>query len=118
MDDLFWEEIRSMFKKEFKSKNDTEIKEMVDNMKVCLEPKNNHLLTILSSNNFNTEIEAAVLNALLQAVKLEKPKDEESAKTVTKFNKYQSQLKLSLKWNRVDLAQKFIFTDDLKDRVN
>ena len=123
MEDSFWDQIKSMFKKEFPNKKDPEIKEMVENMKECLEPKYNHLLTMLSSANLSMDIDVAILNALLQAVKSEKPshgekETEERQKNETRFNKYQAQLRLALTWNRVDVAQKFIFTDELKERVN
>lgn len=74
---------------------------MVEYTELCLEYE--HLINVCS---INTEIDVAILHALLRSEK------------DTKETESQSQLKLALSWNRVDIARQFIFTDDRKDNVN
>jgi hypothetical protein len=96
---------------------------MTDTMLKCLKPKFRHLLSVCC----NYEIDLAILNVLLQAVKSNDPKlTSKLLQKNGKFfslhidndNRYQRQLHLALDWNRADLARKFIFTDELSDKVN
>lgn len=73
---------------------------MLEYTELCLEHE--HLINVC---NINTEIDVAILHALLRSEK------------VTSETESQSQLKLALSWNRVDIARKFIFTEDRKDNV-
>ena len=129
MDPEFREEIKAKFKSEYSAKNDEEINKMVDIMQSCLDPKYKHLLTVCPSNNLNAQIDLAILNALLQAVKQEdNAQDNLTSRSIQKksfkkqlepeSSKYQKQLHLALDWNRADIARKFIFTDELSDKVN
>ena len=127
MDEEFLNEIENKFKLEYNKKSEKEIKDMVKTMKECLDPSFKHLLTVCPATNLNAEIDVAILNALLQAVKRKQLTDIDSVqanKLVQKKgrhleydNKYQKQLHLALDWNRADIARKFIFTDELSDKV-
>jgi hypothetical protein len=104
---------------------------MTDTMIKCLQTKFSHLLTVCGSQS--SEIDVAILNALLQAVekksekkpvdmklavqKLVQRKGQAVPMPISNDNKYQKQLHLALDWNRADLARKFIFTDEISDKV-
>jgi len=66
-----------------------------------LNEKNLDLLTVCRPVNDNADIDVAILRALLKKQSTD----------------YQTQLKLSISWNRVDIARKFIFTDENIDKV-
>lgn len=134
MDDEFYKEIYAKFQNEYSNKTEKEIKEMVETMEKCLNPKFKNLLTVCPSNNLNAQIDVAILNALLRAVKKgdDPSKQALSARELSKrstqkkspkiiveqdYSKYQKQLHLALDWNRADIARKFIFTDELSDQV-
>ena len=105
---------------------------MTDTMIKCLQTKFSHLLTVCGSQS--SEIDVAILNALLQAVEKKSEKKPVDMKLAVQNlvqrkgqsipmpisnenNKYQKQLHLALDWNRADLARKFIFTDEISDKV-
>lgn len=75
-----------------------------------LVESNHHLLTVCRPVNGVAEIDVAILRALLKKEKSTNQQDE--------ANYYQSQLRLALKWNRIDIARNFIFTDENRDKVN
>lgn len=74
-----------------------------------LVESNHHLLTVCRPVNGVAEIDVAILRALLK---------KEKAAGNDDINAYQSQLKLALKWNRIDIARSFIFTDEHRDKVS
>lgn len=123
MDEEFLNEIENKFKLEYNKKSEKEIKDMVKTMKECLDPSFKHLLTVCPATNLNAEIDVAILNALLQAVKQEidlvqaDKLVKKKGRHLEYDNKYQKQLHLALDWNRADIARKFIFTDELSDKV-
>jgi hypothetical protein len=64
---------------------------------MCVAPKNGKV-----------DVDIAILRALLKA------SNQNSLKTT---DPTVAQLGLALEWNRVDIAKKFILTDEVKDRV-
>lgn len=72
-----------------------------------LDIKNLNLLTVCRPFNGVAEIDVAILHALLKKEK----------SVVAKQEYLQSQLRLALKWNRIDIARNFIFTDENRDKV-
>jgi hypothetical protein len=82
------------------------IANIVGFMEKALDPKYNHLFTVCKPINSNAEVDVAVLLALLKAEKKQKDVDPAIA-----------QLWLALEWDRIDVARKFIFNDNLKDKV-
>jgi hypothetical protein len=62
--------------------------------------------------NSKLEVDIAILRALLKKAEKENIKHSEN-----KTDPAVAQLRLALEWNRVDIAKKFIFTDEVKDRV-
>lgn len=119
----FRDEIEFKFKESFGTKDHKKIQDMTDTMLKCLKPKFKHLLSVC----YNYEIDLAILNVLLQAVKSYDPKlTSKSLQKKGQFfslhidndNRHQNQLHLALDWNRSDLARKFIFTDELSDKVS
>lgn len=68
--------------------------------------QNLNLMTVCRPVNDHADIDVAILRALLR-----KEKSQESATYL------QTQLKLALKWNRIDIAKKFIFTEENTDKV-
>ncbi len=94
--------------------------EIVDNVIKSLDPKHKHLLTLCRPVNGKAEIDVAILNALLKA-ESKKGETAENKNNIITNNKSDqktlAQLKLALKWNRIDIAKNYI-TDDLKDKIN
>ena len=83
-----------------------EKKKILDLIQSSLNPKYMHLVNICRPINGNAEIDVAILKAFLKST--EGTKEE---------NKYQTQLRFALSWNRIDIARSFIFTDENKDVV-
>lgn len=73
-----------------------------------LDESKHHLLTVCRPLHGVAEIDVAILRALLK-------KEKTDDKDVSEY--YQSQLRLALKWNRIDIARNFIFTDENRDKV-
>lgn len=73
-----------------------------------LDESKHHLLTVCRPLHGVAEIDVAILRALLK-------KEKTTDKDVSEY--YQSQLRLALKWNRIDIARNFIFTDENRDKV-
>ncbi len=70
-------------------------------MEQIFHPKYRHLITVFSlkADNNVTDIDEAIIHALIKAKK----------------SNFQSMTRMCLEWNRVDVARKFIFTDDNKN---
>lgn len=103
-DDTLDREVRELFLTYFPEKK-KEMDEIVKNFKETWEPKYRHLLTICKIDNDIAKIDVAILEALLNEVK-----GPSSAK-LDETTKLNTQLRLALSWNRVDIARKNIFTE-------
>lgn len=76
-----------------------------------LVEKNLNLLTVCRPTNGAAEIDVAILRALLK-------KEKSGVISSGDEEKYhQSQLRLALRWNRIDIARNFIFIDENRDKV-
>ena len=106
-----YEEIKNKIYKEYPDRKTCPEEKCQLILKQSLNPKYQHLLTVCRPINSKAEIDVAILNALLKAESVTS-KNEKS-----KLESYRAQLNLALKWNRVDIAKNFIFTDDIKDCV-
>jgi transient receptor potential cation channel subfamily M member 2 len=84
-----FEEIRNIWK-------DKNHQELLDTMIAILDESNDHLLSVFDINK-SDDIDIAILTSLLKAKK----------------ENYKSQLKLALKWNRVDIARDYIFKENI-----
>jgi hypothetical protein len=90
-----------------------EVKEKIlNNIEKALNPKYAHLLTVCKPVNSNAEIDVAILLALLKAEKESMQRNEKDTDPAI------AQLWLALEWNRIDVAKKYIFNDELKDKVS
>jgi hypothetical protein len=87
-----------MFRKEFKNKPYLEI---IKDLEDILQYKNRKLLSVfdLDMSKHSSDLDEAILNALLNA------------------NETSKMIELCLFWNRVDIAKKYIFTDEFRDKV-
>lgn len=87
-----------MIKKEFKNKPYLEI---IKDIEDILQNKNRELLSVfdLDMSKHSSDLDEAILNALLKA------------------NEKSKMIELCLFWNRVDIAKKYIFTDEFKEKV-
>ncbi|CAF0945028.1 unnamed protein product [Brachionus calyciflorus] len=102
------------------NKKDDEIKEMVSTITEIFKINNFHLLNAFSieSTKQTNEMDEAILHAILKAEKsrikkkLQQKKEEEEAQ---EKNLLISQLKLALTWDRIDVAKKYIFENDIMD---
>ena len=105
-------EIKENLKKEYDGKNisDKTCTEILECIEKAVHPKYHHLLTACRPVKTNIEIDVAILNALV--------KKEFSHNGKSKIEIYKDQLDLALTWNRVDIAKKYIFTEELKKQVN
>lgn len=112
-DKSFLSDIEKKLKKGFLKKPDN-VKKILGSevIQKTLHPDNLHLLTVCRSRNGNAELDVAILEALLNEKKGQKDSDDKISQ-----EKFQSQLKLALKWNRIDIAKNYLFTDDNSDKV-
>ena len=87
-----------MVRKEFKNKPYLEI---IKDLEDILQYKNRKLLSVfdLDMSKHSSDLDEAILNALLNA------------------NETSKMIELCLFWNRVDIAKKYIFTDEFRDKV-
>jgi transient receptor potential cation channel subfamily M protein 6 len=94
-------------------KNKPEVREKIlSNIEKALDPRYAHLLTVCKPVNSNAEIDVAILLALLKAEKENTQRNEKDTDPAI------AQLWLALEWNRIDVAKKYIFNDELKDKIN
>jgi len=98
--------IREKFKASYEKKTADEIEKMVKETEQVLNPKYRHLLTVCPPHN---DLDVAILHGLLQAVR------ETRGEGVKE--RCMTQLRLAMRWNRVDIARDFILTDELKDKI-
>ncbi len=99
--------------KTFESNSEKEKESMIISTEKSLDPKYDHLLSVCKSDN--GDIDKAILKALLKAVKNKKKKKGNLGEEHIK--EYQNQLKLALKWDRVDIARNYIFKEEKKEHV-
>ena len=84
----------------------------------CLDPKFQKFLNVCRPVKGKVEIDVAILIALLKATETnEKSENKRDDNDDSKLKTTIAQLDLALEWNRVDVAQKFIFTEELKNKV-
>jgi hypothetical protein len=105
------EQIRNKLCNEYPKKPMKDIDPILEFIEKSLNPKYSHLLTICRPVNAVAEVDIAILRALLKSEK------ENTQRSKNKIDPAVAQLRLALEWNRIDMAQKYIFTEDLKDQV-
>lgn len=98
------------------------VTDILGNVEKALKEEYHKLLTVCRPINGKAEIDVAILRALLkkEEAKREKKNGDEDESTLAEADKYrylQTQLSLALKWDRIDIAQNFIFTDENRDKV-
>jgi len=98
--------IREKFNASYGGKTPDEIEKMVKETEQVLDPKLRDLLTACRLHN---DLDVAILHGLLQAVK--------EARSEGVKERYMTQLRLAMRWNRVDIARDFILTDKQKDKI-
>jgi hypothetical protein len=140
-DASFWEAIKLKTSEYFPDKE--KIDSVMTSVRKALREEYLNLMTVCRPVNENAEIDVSILRALLKKektrskktvanqdgddndlIKKRKEKKEEK-ESIPNFvsqmsddeKYYQTQLKLALKWDRIDIAKKFIFTDENKDKV-
>ena len=91
-------------KEEYPSQKQSVIDDIIKNIELTLDPMYAQYLTICKTSNGEGEIDVAILQALLKA----------KGKGVRNEKSIQSQLRLALKWNRVDIAKDYILTAENK----
>jgi hypothetical protein len=89
-----------MIQNEFPGKD---TKSILADIEEIFLPAHHHLISSfkLNSEKKVSDIDDAILKGLLKA----------------KNKNYRSTIELCLTWNRVDIAQNYIFTPDIKDKV-
>jgi hypothetical protein len=101
---------------------DNVIDPIISNMEKVFQPKHHHLLStfVLKPHDQANGVDLAILNGLLRSLKPRKsnlndkltPEEERREEL-----KYKAQLRLCLTWNRFDMAEKFILSDENRDKV-
>ncbi len=108
LDASFLEELEAKALKEYPTQHPVVIKKILKNIASALDPSYYHLLTVCNANNGQADIDVAILRSLLKA----------NNKGDINENEIQVQLRLALKWNRIDIARNFILTEENKEKVN
>ncbi len=102
LDPIILEELGAKAKKYYPSLKQPIIEKILKNIEMTLNPIYSQYLTVCKTiNNGNVEIDVAILRALLKA----------KSEAIINENSIQSQLRLALKWNRIDMAKNFIMTE-------
>lgn len=107
LDPVIMTELGIKAREEYPNQKQNVIDEIINNIEMTLNPIYSQYLTVCKTNNGEGEIDVAILQALLKA----------KSKNVINENSIQSQLRLALKWNRIDIAKNFILTDENKDKM-
>jgi hypothetical protein len=106
------EKLKHEFFNQFYEKDKIEkdkLEEGYTNFEESLDPRYDHLLTLYDpGDDSNLEIDVAIFLALLNKDKKNKEMDLISIK---------NQLKLAMDFNRIDIAKKFIFVEDISNIV-
>ncbi|RNA09709.1 transient receptor potential cation channel subfamily M member 3 isoform X26 [Brachionus plicatilis] len=102
----FWNEVRRQLIRGYSNTKDPDSRadKTLKWIKESLKIENLHLFTVCRSRNGRAELDVAILEALLYAGK-DKEKD------------FETQLKLALSWNRIDIARNYLFIGQNIDRV-
>jgi hypothetical protein len=103
-----YSKVRTSLKEKKKEDHDDVMKSIKDIL------KNMDLITVFSSDSI-VDLDQAILFAILKAEKSKLLKDKKSK---DEKNTLLKQLKLALKWNRIDVAEKYIFNEDKLWEVN
>ena len=105
----FWNEIRKRLEIGYTQLKDREERagKSLKVIESCLKVENDeikylHLLNVCRSRNGQTELDVAILEALLNA---------------KKEIKFESKLKLALNWNRIDIARNYLFNDENREKI-
>jgi hypothetical protein len=91
-------------KEEYPGQKQNVIDDIIKNIELTLDPMYSQYLTVCKTSHGEGEIDVAILQALLKA----------KGKGVRNEKSIQSQLRLALKWNRVDIAKDYILTAENK----
>ena len=90
-------------------------------MEKIFQPENQHLISYftLKPHDSMNSVDMAILNSFLKSLKPKKPITTNTFDFDEKINqeKFRAKLKLCLKWNRHDMAQKFLFNEENKERA-
>jgi len=92
-------DLRAEVSRQIASKFPDENKEKILlDMEQIFHPENRHLITVFSlkADNNTSDIDEAIIDALIKAKK----------------SNFHSMTRMCLEWDRVDVARKFIFTED------
>ena len=104
LDPVILAELEIKAREAYPNLNQTVIDDIINNIEKALNPIHSQYLTVCKTNNGEGEIDVAILQALLKA----------NSKGTNNENSIQSQLRLALEWNRVDVAKDYILTDENK----
>jgi transient receptor potential cation channel subfamily M protein 2 len=107
LDPVIMTELGIKAREEYPNLKQNVIDDIINNIELTLNPIYSQYLTVCKTNNGEGEIDVAILQALLKA----------KSKNVVNENSIQSQLRLALKWNRIDIAKNFILTDENKEKM-
>ena len=107
LDPVIMTELGIKAREEYPNQKQNVIDDIINNIELTLNPIYSQYLTVCKTNNGEGEIDVAILQALLKA----------KSKNVINENSIQSQLRLALKWNRIDIAKNFILTDENKAKM-
>ena len=107
LDPVIMTELGMKAREEYPNQKQNVIDDIINNIELTLNPIFSQYLTVCKTNNGEGEIDVAILQALLKA----------KSKNVINENSIQSQLRLALKWNRIDIAKNFILTDENKEKM-
>ena len=108
LDQSFVDELEAKAHKEYPTQNPAVIKKILKNIAGALDPAYYHLLTVCNAKSGKADIDVAILRSLLKA--------NNKGDNINE-NEIQIQLRLALKWNRIDIARNFILTEENKEKV-
>lgn len=102
----------------FEAKDDV-IEPIICNIEKIFQPAYLHLLSyfVLKPHDPANTVDMAILNGLLKSSKKKEQTGEHIINLIDEQNRYKAQLKLCMTWNRYDMAEKFIFNEENRDKV-
>ena len=122
---IVFEMRKDNIKTKFEAK-DAIINPVLVSLECIFHPRHHHLLSSfkMNLNDKESSVDAAIIKALLKSLKRRavavaadgRVRTPEELKHEEDYS-LRSQIRLCLKWNRFDLASRFILTDENKDKV-
>ena len=104
LDPVILAELGIKAKETYSRLNQSQIDDILKTIEMTLNPIYSQYLTVCKTDNGIGEIDVAILQALLKA----------NDKGASNEINIQSQLRLALKWNRIDIAKNYILNDENK----